>query len=93
MKRHDLTTYEGLLAAIEDLTPLGSEFHQNPQRCLDYLARQGEMIKDAVKEARRLRAVVEAAVAWGKSTTPRDDMATESALIDALRELGGDDIC
>ena len=31
-----------------------------------------------------LLAVVEAAVAWGNSTTPRDDMATESALIAAI---------
>ena len=45
------------------------------------------------KDVEAIMAVVEAAIAWGKSTTPRDDMTTESALIDALKELGGDDIC
>ena len=63
MKRHDLSTYEGLLGAIEELTPWGSEFYRDPEHCMDYLARQRELIKEGVKENQRLRAVVEAAVA------------------------------
>ena len=61
MKSHDLSTYEGLLGAIEELTPWGSEFYRDPEHCMDYLARQREMIKEGVKENQRLRPVVEAA--------------------------------
>ena len=61
-------TRDEIMRGLENLTPLGSEFHNDPQRCFDYILEdrrsKWEIIKDRQRRNRKLDSIAREFAEW-----------------------------
>lgn len=58
---HWLTAYRELVKSIEKMTPGGSEFHDDPERCLQWIRDRLDSVVEQTKKRKKAEAVVKAA--------------------------------